>query len=424
MRQRLILLFFCFLVSFSYAQNKPGTSFDGTVKGDPNVCPGSGHFLSEKDVEDLITEMLDKIGTLNRYIIVSCPQVDNCQATVYNNRPYILYNPEFLNKVKHLNFSNASLPGTDDKDWETLTILAHELGHHINHHLDNPFPNETQPEMELEADKTAGFIIYLMGGTLSQAQLAYNNNPNITEQGSYTHPPRKQRLEAIAKGWNNAAKKYPKPISPDKPVNPSKPSENTNTVTDVDGNIYKSVKVGSQTWSAGNLNVSHFRNGDIIPEAKTDKEWEKAGNEGKPEWCYYYNDPVNGRKYGKLYNWFAVNDSRGLAPNGWHIPTTIEFADLTEYLGGENIAGGKMKYTAGWESNGNGTNESGIAGLPGGLRSLNGPFSAVGSRGFWWSSSENGTNSAWSRNLYASGIWVGRGSGTKGNGFSVRCVRD
>lgn len=95
---------------------------------------------------------------------------------------------------------------------------------------------------------------------------------------------------------------------------------------------FKSVKIGAQTWMAENLNVSTFRNGDPIPEVKTNEEWEKAGKEGKPAWCYYDNDPVNSSKYGKLYNWFAVNDPRGLAPEGWHIPRVDEWNTLKNYL--------------------------------------------------------------------------------------------
>src|SRR5665811_37002 len=173
-------------------------------------------------------------------------------------------------------------------------------------------------------------------------------------------------------------------------------------VTDKDGNSYNTVQIGSQVWMSANLNASHFRNGDIIPEAEGSDEWEKAGNEGRPAWCYYGNDPVNGRTYKKLYNWYAVNDPRGLAPYGWHVPSTLEWAALSDYLGGDFVAGDKMKSTSGWRSNGNGTNVSGFAGLPGGYRTYRdnyGPFANVGSYGYWWSSTENDTTLAWYRSL-------------------------
>src|ERR1035437_10503103 len=178
-------------------------------------------------------------------------------------------------------------------------------------------------------------------------------------------------------------------------------------VTDKDGNSYNTVHIGSQVWMSANLNVSHFRNGDIIPEAEGADEWKKAGIDRRPAWCYYGNNPVNGRTYKKLYNWYAVNDPRGLAPYGWHVPSTLEWTALSDYLGGERVAGDKMKSTSGWESNGNGTNVSGFAGLPGGDRNVNGTFDDVGSGGYWWSSTKGGTRGAWDRNLVYSNGNVG-----------------
>jgi TPR repeat protein len=189
------------------AQDRPGTGFyDAGVKA-PGVCAASGaNFMTERQVEDLVSEMLDRIGTRNRYIIVSCREVENCQATIYRGKPYILYNPQFLGAVKSLNFSTTDLRATD-KDWQTLTILAHELGHHINNHLLNPLPDATQRDMELEADETAGFIIYLMGGPVEKALQAY---ATLSEQGTYLHPPRTRRLEAVQKGFASARQKYPR----------------------------------------------------------------------------------------------------------------------------------------------------------------------------------------------------------------------
>jgi uncharacterized protein (TIGR02145 family) len=128
----------------------------------------------------------------------------------------------------------------------------------------------------------------------------------------------------------------------------------------------QTVTIGKQVWMAKNLNVEVFRNGDSIPEVKTNEEWEKAWKKGKPAWCYYDNNPANGTKYGKLYNWFAVNDPRGLAPKDWHIPSDSEWTVLTDFLGGEDVAGKKMKSTSGWQNNGKGNNKSGFSCLPGG----------------------------------------------------------
>ena len=188
------------------------------------------------------------------------------------------------------------------------------------------------------------------------------------------------------------------------------------------------IKIGTQTWATKNLDVSTFRNGDIIAEAKTDAEWEKAGDEGKPAWCYYVNDPANGKTYGKLYNWYAVIDARGLAPKGWHVPSDEEWTTLTDYLGGEEIAGIKMKSKSGWNDNdgksGGGNNSSGFAGLPGGDRYNYGSFYGIGSYGSWWSSTESSANDAWYRNLYYLDGNVTRYGNGKHNGFSVRCLGD
>ena len=172
------------------------------------------------------------------------------------------------------------------------------------------------------------------------------------------------------------------------------------------------------------MDVATFRNGEIIPEAKTDEEWSAAGINEQPAWCYYENDPKNGTKYGNLYNWYAVNDSRGLAPTGYHIPTDEEWTLLSTFLGGEDVAGKKMKSTSGWNDDGNGTNSSGFSGLPGGYRSSYGNFSSVGSSGYWWSASELYVAGAWSRGLYYDDSSLSRGNSNEGLGFSVRCVRD
>ena len=106
----------------------------------------------------------------------------------------------------------------------------------------------------------------------------------------------------------------------------------------------KEVKIGNQIWTSRNLDVSSFSNGDPIPEAKTEEEWRAASSNQTPAWCYLENNPANGKKYGKLYNWYAVHDPRGLAPKGWHIPNNEEWSILIEYLGGEKKAGKKLKH--------------------------------------------------------------------------------
>ena len=187
---------------------------------------------------------------------------------------------------------------------------------------------------------------------------------------------------------------------------------------------FNSVRIGKQVWSSENLNTAEFSNGDKISEAKTNEEWQTMGEQGKSAWCYYDNDPANGIKYGKLYNWYAVADPRGLCPAGWHVPSDGEWTQLSNTLGGDNNAGSKMKSASGWDQGGNGTNSSGFSGLPGGYRYSNGTYDFIGFYGYWWSSTQSSTSYAWIRNLdYYPGD-VSRDGYDKRDGFSVRCVRD
>jgi uncharacterized protein (TIGR02145 family) len=183
------------------------------------------------------------------------------------------------------------------------------------------------------------------------------------------------------------------------------------------------IVIGTQHWMKENLDVVTYRNGDVIPQVTDGTAW-AALTTGA--WCYYNNDVANGAIYGKLYNWYAVNDTRGLAPTGWHIPTDAEWTILTDKLGGTSVAGGKMKSTGitRWTTpNASATNESGFTGLPGGYSDNSGMLSNVGF-GFWWSSTEYGTTDAWSRVLtYDSGNAY-RDYFNKRYGFSVRCLRD
>jgi len=193
------------------------------------------------------------------------------------------------------------------------------------------------------------------------------------------------------------------------------------------GSSYKEVKIGNQVWMAENLNVEKFRNGDPIPHANTLAKWRKAGQEGKPAWCYYDNDPANGKIYGKLYNWYAVSDWRGLAPEGWRIPSDADWSKLVELLGDREVAGGKLKSTdtTYWKSpNTAATNETGFTALPGGFGGGNDAFDYIGNYGYWWSATESraGYPRIWGVH-YDSGF-VDSENGGKEGGLSVRCIKD
>ena len=177
------------------------------------------------------------------------------------------------------------------------------------------------------------------------------------------------------------------------------------------------IKIGVQTWSSKNLEVTKYRNDDAIPQVQDKNAW---ANLRAGAWCYYENDATNGTTYGKLYNWYAVNDPRGLAPKGYHIPTDAEWTILTDNLGDE--AGTKMKSSSDWDDDGHGTNTTGFTGLPGGCRLDNGDFKHIGAYAIWWTSSEHSASSAWYRYFYSIVSNVDRNGSDKRVGFSVRCL--
>ena len=188
---------------------------------------------------------------------------------------------------------------------------------------------------------------------------------------------------------------------------------------------YPGVTICNQVWMNKNLDVSTYRNGDPIPKVTDPTIWAGLTTGA---YCYYINDSATyAAVYGKLYNWYAVNDPRGLAPTGWHVPSNAEWQALETCLGGSSVAGGKMKETgtAHWNSPNTGaTNSSGFAGLPGGYRNLNGSFNDIGNYGLWWSSTESNTSDAWGLGLdYVNGS-SNRGNFNRRFGFSVRCLRD
>ena len=204
---------------------------------------------------------------------------------------------------------------------------------------------------------------------------------------------------------------------------------NGGIVTDVDGNIYHTVTIGTQVWLAENLKTTKYRDGTTIPNVSINSLW---SNLTTGAYCDYNNTQSNSNIYGKLYNWHAVADNHNIAPIGWHVPTDSEWTTLINYLGGESIAGGKLKEieTTHWAApNLGATNETSFTGLPGGYRSdINSSFNLLNSYGGWWSNTQSNTNSstnyAWYRSMNYNESNVGRGSGEKKRGYSIRCIRD
>jgi uncharacterized protein (TIGR02145 family) len=194
-------------------------------------------------------------------------------------------------------------------------------------------------------------------------------------------------------------------------------------VTDIDGFVYDTVVIGSQTWLKQNLRTARYRNGDSIPTGLNNTAWQ---NTTSGAYAINNNDPVNDSLYGKLYNWYTVADSRGLCPTGWHVPSDAEWTTLENFLGGFSIAGGKMKAVSSlWASPNTGAiNSSGFSGLPGGARVNLGGFGGVGNDGYWWSSTHYFGSGAWYFYLGYDGANSARGNNNIAGGFSVRCMRN
>jgi uncharacterized protein (TIGR02145 family) len=196
----------------------------------------------------------------------------------------------------------------------------------------------------------------------------------------------------------------------------------TGTMTDIDGNTYQTVKIGNQWWIAQNLKTTHYRNGEAILNVIDGGTWAGLSTGAQ---CAYGNNEGNVEIYGRLYNWYAVNDGRNIAPSGWHVLSDEEWQTLIDYLGGSGVAGGKMKTTTGWNSPNTGaTNSSGFSALPGGLRNGNGDFLDMSYFAHFWSSSECSSNNAWDRDLSYGNESVVHDNYGKDCGFSVRCVKD
>jgi uncharacterized protein (TIGR02145 family) len=196
------------------------------------------------------------------------------------------------------------------------------------------------------------------------------------------------------------------------------------TMTDQDGNVYKTVTIGTQTWMAENLRTTKYNNGTVISNVTSAIEWASLTTGA---YCNYNNTTNNDTiaDYGRLYNWYSINTGK-LAPFGWHVPTDAEWTTLTTYLGGDSIAGGKLKEAgkSHWDSpNTDATNETGFKALPGSMRFYYGEFQGIGRFGIWWSATENGAT-AWERSMSYNTSDAYRNHHNKELGFSVRCVRN
>ncbi len=282
---------------------------------------------------------------------------------------------------------------------------------------------------------TAKFVIMgVCWSTGEKPTLADHSTADTTTTGTFTsyitglHPNTEYHVRAYI--IENNETEYGRAIS--------FTTENYGTVTDIDGNVYSTLSIGSQIWMAENLKVTHYRNGDPITNITDESKW---SSHITGAYCYYDNSSNNQKTYGNLYNWYAVNDNRNIAPTGWHIPTDAELTTLIDYLirygygyqgSGSDICK-SLASQSGWTvSTTEGAtgfeqltnNSSGFAALPGGCRDPQGVFTFVEGYGFWWTTSPLDANEAMYLCLYSHYYDVFRASCSKNYGFSVRCIKN
>ena len=381
------------------------------------------------------------------------PQGFNYQATVRNSSGALITNQNVLFKFNIMLNSQTSLPvysethqaPTDDLGQVNLVIGTGTpttgLFSNINWSSGSYF-------LGIELNTGAGYVtmgttqllsvpyaLYANSSGNSQsatpnlgAVLAVNNSANNTKIRNLQNPTDAQ--DAATKGY----------IDAELQSQIATLQAQINTLQNAIVVPLPNVTIGTQIWSSTNLDVTTYRDGTPIPQVTDPTQWASLTTGA---WCYYENNTANVTTYGKLYNWYAVagihdtdssTPNKILAPTGWHIPSDSEWTTLTTFLGGESVAGGKMKSTgtiqAGtglWnDPNTAATNASGFSGLPGGSRNYgsDGVFNFIGLIGYWWSSSESGTTGAWNRDLNFSNGSAYRSINPKNNGYSVRCLRD
>jgi uncharacterized protein (TIGR02145 family) len=382
-------------------------------------------------MKKLITFLLLLLATFATF--AQAPQGFNYQATVRNNSGQMLLNQIVLVKFNILQNSPTGTLVYSENQSATTDDLGHlnlvvGQGSSTNGTFSTINWGSGSYFLGIELNSGSGYVAMGTTQLLSVPYALYSNS-------SASSTP--QNLTSVLNAGNSA--NNTKIINLGDPVNAKDAVNkdyvdaqilllqnyiNSLPVSDIDGNTYLPVTICNQTWTKSNLNVSRYRNGDVIPQVTDPNAW---ANLTTGAWCYYNNDPVNGQTYGKLYNWYAINDTRGIAPIGWHIPTDLELTTLTtNCLGGDGIAGGKMKeigITHWLTPNAGATNISGFTALPGGFRNASG-FNSIGIDGYFWSFSENDTTNAWYRILVYGNAGVGRSSTFKNLGFSVRCIKD
>ena len=381
--------------------------------------------------------LLALIATIT--INAQAPQGFNYQATIRNSTGQLLLNQDVLVKFKILKnsstgtivYSENQTANTDDLGQINLVVgqgtASTGTFSAINWASGTYY-------LAIELNTGAGYVAM---GTTQLLSVPYALYANSSGNPQASTPNLASILNAGNSANNTKIINLGDPANPKDAVNKEYVDaqiqilldyiNNSLPATDFDGNTYLPVTICNQTWSKSNLNVSHYRNGDEIPQVTDPTQW---ANLTTGAWCYYNNLSSNGTTYGKLYNWYAVNDARGLAPIGYHIPSQSEWDNLKTCLGGFAIAGGKMKELGitHWNSpNSSATNSSGFNAIPGGYRFLqnNLDFVLMGTNAIWWSSTLQVATEAsiYFINNVSGNLYQSVSANSKA-GYSVRCLRD
>ena len=248
---------------------------------DEDICPNiSMHYGPDEEISNLVSEIVEAYGLTNNFVTQQCHSIDNCLATIDRlGRPCILYNPQYLNTVRGLGFSSARMPQAS-VDWNVIHVLAHEVAHHLNNHLTNPPRDRKQSDLELEADRTAGYIMYLLKAPSQAIARKVMDGPGITDYATATHPSRSERKNAFDAGWEDASRRFPRtdtrptttnqyntPIIVPRPI-PSPPSVRPRPFTTTDPIAGTLVLVKGGSFTMGCTSEQHDCSDNEKPEQR------------------------------------------------------------------------------------------------------------------------------------------------------------
>jgi uncharacterized protein (TIGR02145 family) len=383
-------------------------------------CIDSQNLVKDKQINNLVYSILNKLNNNIDIQLLECNNILNCKAVVADGN-YLLFNPIFIKSILSINFKELT-----NIDYENLYILAHEISYFLNEEILTQNKNSTCHKIELKTDSINGELLFHMGLNLEQIIYYFSNsNYSLIDFATSRFPSKINRLKSTEIGFNEAMKLRPIKIEFKIEDEAEKPFKcGFENLLDINGNEYKTILIGTQCWMQENLNVSNYRNGAVIPEVLSSSSWVSLKTGGM---VYYNNLSEENFVYGKLYNWYAIDNKRGICPKGWDLPTNSDWDLLISNLGGDLNAGGKMKSkgTSYWKSpNLGATNESYFNGLPGGNRNEFGDFNNLGISTFWWSANEFDFNNAWFYNINFNFGQIKKINYSKNFAYSVRCIKN